>query len=96
MYCDATSVSRGMPPPISTTEPNSPTARANASPAPPSSAGYSAGRMIRRNVVQPLAPSEAAASSASRSTSISTGWTERTTNGSVTNASAMISAGRVA
>ena len=52
--------------------------------------------MMRRKIVQPPAPSDAAASSASRSTSSSTGWTERTTNGSVTNASAMISAGRVA
>ena len=52
--------------------------------------------MIRRKIVQLPAPSEAAACSASRSTSISTGCTERTTNGSVTNASAMTSAGRVA
>ena len=49
-----------------------------------------------RKIVQLPAPSEAAACSASRSTSISTGCTERTTNGSVTNSSAMTSAGRVA
>ena len=51
--------------------------------------------MTRRNVVQLLAPSDAAASSTSRSSSISTGWTERTTNGSVTNSSASTIAGRV-
>ena len=38
-------------------------------------------------MVQLLAPSEAAASSVSRSSSSSTGCTERTTNGSVTNSS---------
>ena len=42
------------------------------------------------------APSEAAACSTSRSASISTGCTERTTNGSVTNASATIRPGWVA
>ena len=34
------------------------------------------------------APSDAAASSISRSSSCTTGWTERTTKGSVTNSSA--------
>ena len=52
--------------------------------------------MIRRKVTNLLAPSDAAASSASRSTSISTGCTDRTTNGSVTNSSATTRAGRVA
>ena len=51
--------------------------------------------MIRRNVVNRLAPSEAAASSTSVSISSSTGCTVRTTNGSVTNASARSTARRV-
>ena len=42
-----------------------------------------------------FAPSEAAASSISRSSSFSTGWTVRTTNGSVTNRSAIPTAIRV-
>ena len=41
--------------------------------------------MIRRKVVNGPAPSEAAASSMSRSSSSSTGCTARTTNGRVTN-----------
>ena len=77
-----------MLPLISTTEPNSPTARANASAAPETIAGTRLGRMIRANVCRALAPSDAAASSISRSSSSSTGWTERMTNGSVTNSSA--------
>ena len=44
--------------------------------------------MIRRKIVNRLAPSDAAASSTSRSSSSSTGCTVRTTNGSVTNSSA--------
>ena len=44
--------------------------------------------MIRRKMVSRLAPSEAAASSTSCSSSSSTGCTVRTMNGSVTNASA--------
>ena len=47
-----------------------------------------AGKMMRRNTVSGLAPSEAPASSTSGSSSISTGCTARTTNGSVTNSSA--------
>ena len=82
----------GTLPEISTTEPNSPTARANASAAPESIAGVRFGRTIRRNTVQLEAPSEIAASSISRSSSISTGCTERTTNGSVTNSSAISTA----
>ena len=46
-------------------------------------AGRSAGRMMRRKIVHGLAPSDSAASSASRSRPISTGCTARTTNGSV-------------
>ena len=44
--------------------------------------------MIRRKIVNRLAPSEAAASSTSASSSSRTGWTVRTMNGSVTNAKA--------
>ena len=58
-------------------------------------AGSRLGRTMRRNTVKPRAPSELAASSASRSSSMSTGCTERTTNGSVTNSSASSTAPRV-
>ena len=51
--------------------------------------------MIRRNVVNRLAPSDAAACSISRSSSSSTGCTVRTTNGSVTNSSATATPSRV-
>ncbi len=82
-------VLNGMLPEIRTTEPNSPMARANASAGAGDDrrAAGSAGRS-RRKIVKPRAPSEAAASSTSWSSSISTGCTERTTNGSVTNSSA--------
>ena len=88
IHCEDTSVSPGTAPPISTTEPNSPIARENARPAPDSSDGSSAGRITEVKIVGLLAPSEAAACSTSRSSSSSTGCTERTTNGSVTNSSA--------
>ena len=82
---------------MSTTEPYSPTARANARPAPLMIAGASVGRTTRRKVVQRSpAPSDAAASSTSRSSSMSTGCTERTTKGSVTKASATTRPQRVA
>ena len=51
-------------------------------------AGLRFGKMIRRKVVSGPAPSEAAASSISRSSSSSTGCTARTTNGRVTKSSA--------
>src|SRR5436190_5540144 len=95
MKTEPTSVLNGRLPEMSTTEPNSPSARPSARPAPEMTAGASAGRMTRRNVVSGPAPSDAAASSASRSSSISTGCTERTTNGSVTNRSANRTAQRV-
>src|SRR6476469_8031123 len=57
--------------------------------APDRMAGTRLGRTTRRKVVVEDAPSEAAASSISRSSSCTTGWTERTTNGSVTNSSAI-------
>jgi hypothetical protein len=84
-----------MLPAISTTEPNSPMARANARPAPATIAGRRLGRMIRRNTVSGPAPSDAAACSISRSSSIRTGCTERTTNDSVTNSSASATPTRV-
>ena len=73
---------------MSTTEPYSPIARANASAVPAATAGMIVGSTIRRNTVSGPAPSEVAASSTSRSIAISTGCTVRTTNGSVTNISA--------
>jgi hypothetical protein len=51
--------------------------------------------MIRRKVVSGPAPSDAAASSISRSSSISTGCTERITNGRVTKSRAMTTPIRV-
>jgi hypothetical protein len=96
MYCEAIWVSRGILPPISTTEPYSPMARAKARPPPLMIAGVRVGSTIRRNVVQLSAPSDSAACSTSLSTSISTGCTDRTTNGSVTKASATTRPGWVA
>src|SRR5581483_376187 len=71
-----------------TTLPNSPSERANTRSAPAAIAGRIAGSTIRRNVVQPLAPRVSAASSSAGSSSRSTGWTARTTNGRVTTRSA--------
>ena len=51
--------------------------------------------MTRRKIVNGRAPSEAAASSISVSSSISTGWTLRITNGRVTNSSAITTPIRV-
>src|SRR5436190_6330035 len=82
-------------PEMSTTEPNSPTARANASATPERIAGRTFGRTMRRKIVNRDAPSAAAASSISRSSSRRTGCTVRTTNGRVTNRSAIRSAQRV-
>ncbi len=80
---------------MSTTAPNSPMARANASATPDRIAGRMFGRITRRNVANRDAPSEAAASSISVSSSSRTGWTVRTTNGSVTNSRASRIAQRV-
>ena len=74
---------------MSTTEPNSPMQRAKPSAPPVRIAGTRLGSTIRRITVNGDAPRDAAASSMSRSSSSSTGWTERTMNGSVTNSSAM-------
>ena len=88
-------MSNGMFPEISTTAPNSPTARAKASATPERMAGRRFGKMIRAKIDRRPAPSDAAASSISRSSSINTGCTVRTTNGSVTNSSATSTARRV-
>src|SRR6187200_243865 len=77
-----------MLPAMRTTEPNSPTARAKLIAAPERIAGTRFGSTMRRKIVRSPAPSDAAASSISRSSSMTTGWTERTTNGSVTKSSA--------
>ena len=53
------------------------------------------GKTIRRNVVRLDAPSDFAASSISASSSRKTGWTVRTTKGSVTNINASTIAARV-
>ena len=82
-------------PTIRTSEPISPTARANESAAPDRIAGRSAGKTMRRKVTPFEAPSDAAASSTSLSSSIRTGCTERTTNGSVTNSNATTTTPRV-
>jgi hypothetical protein len=55
-------------------------------------AGSRFGNTMRRKVVQLLAPSAVAACSISRSSSSNTGWTARTTKGSVTKRSARITA----
>ncbi len=81
-------MSNGRLPEMRTTDPNSPTARANASAAPETIAPVRFGNTIRRKTASEPAPSDAAASSISRSSASSTGWTARTTNGSVTNSSA--------
>ena len=52
-------------------------------------AGARLGSTIRRSTPVPVAPRDAAASSVSRSSSASTGWTDRTQKGSVTKARAM-------
>ena len=81
-------------PEIRTTAPNSPTARANASATPERIAGSRFGKTMRRKTARRPAPSEDAASSISRSSSISTGCTARTTNGNVTKRSASTSPAR--
>jgi len=95
MRTDVTSVLKGRFPDNSTSDPYSLTARANDNAAPAAIAGEILGSTMRRNVVNRLAPSDAAASSASRSSSSSTGCTMRTTNGSVTNRNARKTATRV-
>jgi hypothetical protein len=82
-------------PESSTSEPYSLIPRAKDRAAPAAIAGVSDGRITRRNVVSRLAPSDAAASSVSRSRVSSTGCTVRTTKGSVTNARARNTATRV-
>src|SRR5436309_1890629 len=62
-----------------TSEPNSPTALAKASVTPERTPGRMFGRITRRKVATSEAPSDLDASSISRSSSCSTGWTVRTT-----------------
>ena len=71
-----------------TSDPTSPIAFANASATPERIPGRMFGRTMLRNVLGSDAPSERDASSISRSSSVRTGCTVRTTNGSVTNISA--------
>ena len=78
----------GRLPAMKMTEPYSPSARANASAKPVSSAGVTIGRMTRRNVCSRVAPRIAAASSTSPCRSSSTGCSVRTTNGRPMNVSA--------
>ena len=92
MKTEETSVSKGMFPEIRISEPYSPSARAKASMMPATIPGSRLGKMIRRKMVKPPAPSEVAASSISRSISISSGCTERTTKGRVTKQSATTTA----
>ena len=73
MCTEATSVENGMLPDRRTTEPNSPIARAKASAMPDRTAGTRFGSTMRRKIIRPRAPSEAAASSMSVSSSCSTG-----------------------
>ena len=85
----------GQLPLSSTSEPYSEMARANDRAAPAAIAGTSEGRTIRRRIVSRPAPSEAAASSTSPSSSASTGCTVRTMNGRVTKARASVTELRV-
>ncbi len=95
MLTAETSVRNGRLPESKLTEPNSPIARANARPVPVSIAGTRFGRMMRRAMRNGDAPSDAAAASMSRSSSMSTGCTVRTTKGSVTKSNATVIAVRV-
>jgi hypothetical protein len=88
MCTEATWVLKGRFPEIRTVEPNSLIERAKARAVPAAMAGTMLGRMIRRKIFVGLAPSDAAASSMSRSSSSSTGCTVRTTKGRVTNSRA--------
>ena len=80
---------------MSTSAPISPTARAKASATPERIPGRMFGSTIRRKTARSEAPSERPASSISVSSSIRTGCTVRTTNGSVTKSSAITIAARV-
>ena len=90
MRSGAISVRSGMFPEMKTTEPYSPSARANASANPVTAAGTRIGSSTWRNVCQRPAPSTAAASSSSASRSSSTGCTVRMTNGRPMNVSAIV------
>jgi hypothetical protein len=89
------SVCIGRLPAMNTTEPYSPTARANASAKPVSQAGYRYGRMTRVITFSRLAPRLVAASSTSGSRSSMTGWSVLTTKGSPMKTRATVTPSRV-
>src|SRR6476661_9417674 len=95
MRTEATSVEYGRLPDNSTSDPYSLMPRAKLRAAPEVIAGANAGMIKVRNVVKRDAPSDAAASSTSGSSSASTGCTVRTTNGRVTKRNARKTAIRV-
>ena len=96
MCTEATWVLNGMLPEMSTVEPNSLIARANASAAAGQIAGNMFGRMIRRKVVTGCgAERRRRLLHLACRARISTGCTVRTTNGSVTNSSATTTPARV-
>jgi len=78
------SVFSGMLPEMNTTDPYSPSARANERANPVSSVGSMAGAITRASTRRRPAPSTAAASSMAGSRSRRTGWSVRTTKGSPT------------
>src|SRR5207253_8752993 len=75
------SVFSGMLPEMNTTDPYSPSARANERANPVSSVGSMAGAITRASTRRRPAPSTAAASSMAGSRSRRTGWSVRTTKG---------------
>ena len=88
IHDEATSVLKGRLPEMRTTEPYSPRARAKAMPGPGQEGRGHGGQHHPAEDEGRRAPSEAAASSVSVSSSASTGCTERTQKGSVTKARA--------
>src|SRR5262249_32628548 len=90
----AISVLNGMLPETKTTDPYSPSARANARANPVVRAGYKGGNRTGRNGCQRVAPRIAAASSGPPSSVARTGCTVRTTNGKPVNVSTSTIASR--
>src|SRR5664280_891009 len=90
MYELATSDRYGKLFEMNTTDPYSPIARAKARPVPVRIDGISVGNVMVRKTRAEEAPSVAAAASALKVSDSSTGCTERTVNGSVTNMIAMV------
>src|SRR5204863_9941777 len=91
----AISVFNGRFPDTKTTEPYSPSARANANANPVINTGNIDGKMMRRTVSQRVAPRTAAASSSSASMLSKTGCTARTTNGKPINTITTTTASRL-